>query len=310
MPECEYCHQAVEDVSQPCPHCGYGGEKSEVGDIRLTRPQRIAGRQAGPGMPRDTRPQGREGGRPGSQGADKGKQDVRPFRPLYRPPMLLVCLLDDDGADGEWIRVRGDRFVIGRTEGDYQVSHEAGMSSAHLELMREFKDGEHFWHVRDLDTTNGTFALVDNARLRNHQQLLVGSRRYRFDAASQGSGSVSSQEPPTGRGATQAWHVIASAASRPKLVHLTRESGEDGEEYPLDTDEQWIGTDGRLCQLAIQDDPFLDPRHAKIFQERRERWRIEDGGSTNGTWVSIRRLRIETSARLQVGEQRFELRVP
>jgi len=265
--------------------------------MRLTRPQRVGDAEEKPLAP--TRPQ---------RGA--GQKDVvktTPFRPLYRPPMLLIGVLDDDGADAEWIRVRGDRFIIGRADGDFRIPHEAGMSGRHLEFVREEQEGEFFWTVRDLDTTNGTFARVEEARLRHGWGVLLGSRPYRFDAAPQGAGMAAEEPTETSRNATKGWHVLAAAGNTASLVLLTRQG--DGERYPLEADEQWIGTDGLACRIAIQADRYLDPKHARIFRKGQQWW-IEDGKSTNGTWVSVKKVRIEGAAEIRVGEQRFKLRVP
>jgi FHA domain len=43
--------------------------------------------------------------------------------------------------------------------------------------------GRFRWHLTDLQSTNGTFVRIGNALLRHQQELLIGSRRYRFDAA-------------------------------------------------------------------------------------------------------------------------------
>lgn len=306
MPKCSYCQGELEDLRKPCPKCGFlHSEHAEPQEIRLSQIHPVGGPGRGREVPAPTRPQG--GGR-----REGGKSPVTPFRPLYRPPMLLICVLDDDGAGGEWIRVRGDSFVVGRTEGDYRVPHEAGMSARHLEFARQNERGEFFWIVRDLDTSNGTFARVEKARLRHGQELLLGSRRYRLDAGGQGA-TVARQEatappsPAAGPRATQPWHVIASAEAGAALVRLGPQG--EAERYALEVDEQWIGTDGRLCRLAIQDDRYLDPRHARLYRSHRQWW-IEDGGSFNGTWVAIKKIRIDTSAEIQVGEQRFKLKVP
>src|SRR5690242_19786653 len=42
---------------------------------------------------------------------------ARPYRPTFRPPVALLTLCDDGERDGEVIRIRTDRFVIGRAEG-------------------------------------------------------------------------------------------------------------------------------------------------------------------------------------------------
>src|SRR5262249_21230225 len=41
-----------------------------------------------------------------------------PYRPTLRPPTMLLTVLDDGKGDGEVLRLRAERFVIGRSEGD------------------------------------------------------------------------------------------------------------------------------------------------------------------------------------------------
>src|SRR5437879_3446986 len=55
--------------------------------------------------------------------------DTVSFRPLRRPPMALLCTLDDGREEGQWLRVRGDRVVIGRGEGDIVIPHDSMLSS-------------------------------------------------------------------------------------------------------------------------------------------------------------------------------------
>lgn len=304
MPKCRYCQFEIASPREPCPNCGYWEDKQgQLQDLKLTEVQ-----QQGAGARRGeivaaTRPQARA--RSGS--IESSRRGVLPFRPLYRPPMLLICVLDDDGIGGEWIRVRGDSFIIGRTEGDYRLPHEMSMSARHLEFARQQEGGAFFWSVRDLDSTNGTFARVERARLRSGQHILLGSRRYYLHTAGQGSRATQEDTSPPPARATQPWHVLAAAEDMPALVRLRPEG--EAERYPLEAEEQWIGTDGRVCRIAIQGDRYLDARHARLYCKGR-RWWIEDGGSVNGTWVAIKHIRIDTSAEIQVGEQRFRLKVP
>ena len=59
------------------------------------------------------------------------------YRPVLRPPMAMLCLLDDGREDGEWIRLRKDVTTIGRTEGDIVVPHDTAMSGRHAAIQRE-----------------------------------------------------------------------------------------------------------------------------------------------------------------------------
>src|SRR5260370_41437856 len=59
------------------------------------------------------------------------EQDAKPFRPTLRPPMALLCVLDDGEDTGEILRIRAGSFVIGRVEGNLTISHDGGISSRH-----------------------------------------------------------------------------------------------------------------------------------------------------------------------------------
>ena len=39
---------------------------------------------------------------------------TQPYRPLNRPPMAMLCLLDDGCWKGEWFRIRSTPFYVGR----------------------------------------------------------------------------------------------------------------------------------------------------------------------------------------------------
>src|SRR4051812_2229801 len=78
-------------------------------------------------------------------------------RPLQRPPVALLCVIDDGKADGEWLRLRADRHVLGRVDGDVRVPHDALMSAAHAELVREKAKRGYQWALNDLGSTNGTW---------------------------------------------------------------------------------------------------------------------------------------------------------
>src|SRR5262249_13197262 len=44
-----------------------------------------------------------------------------PYRPMKRPPLALLTVYDDGKTEGEVIRIRGSRFVIGRTDGNLHI---------------------------------------------------------------------------------------------------------------------------------------------------------------------------------------------
>src|SRR5436190_8994371 len=46
------------------------------------------------------------------------------YRPTVRAPVAILTVFDDGKSDGEVIRIRGERFVIGRSEGDLLLPHD------------------------------------------------------------------------------------------------------------------------------------------------------------------------------------------
>src|SRR5947209_5349177 len=49
---------------------------------------------------------------------------VCPDRPTQRPPVASLTLFDDGKTDGELLRLRAARFVLGRSEGDFLLPHD------------------------------------------------------------------------------------------------------------------------------------------------------------------------------------------
>ena len=244
------------------------------------------------------RPTGRTPAAPPDDGSE-------PFRPTARPPVLVVCIIDQGRDGGEFHRVRGDRALIGRAEGDLLIPHDAGISGQHAEFVRLETGGRLRWWLQDLNSRNGTFARCNEAPLEHEQEFMVGMRRFRFEMA-----AAAPQAPSdAARNSTQGWQTVTPtdlARLAPSLVELTP-SG-TGVRTPLAGAEQWIGSDPD-CTVVVADDPFVGRRHAKIVRTPQGRWRIEDGPSRNGTWLRVRKIPIDTTAEFQMGEQRFAVKV-
>lgn len=235
------------------------------------------------------------------------KEKAQPFRPMQRPPMLLLCIVDDGRDTGELIRVRTPRLVIGRSEGDVRIPHDAAISGQHVELVSAAVGGRLQWRVRDLNSANGTFVRINTAMLKDGQEILVGSRRLRFNAAR----APASPAPAGGaaRNSTQGWQAVTREtidARHPSITELTPQG--EGTRVPLDGTEHWIGSDSTAA-VILADDPFISARHARLFENSQGRWHIDDGGSLNGTWLRVAEVPVETHAEFIAGEQRFLVRV-
>src|SRR5262249_44427146 len=91
-------------------------------------------------------------------------------------------LFDDGRTDGEVIRIRDHRFIIGRTEGDFRIPLDGRISSGHVEITHQAVGGRPRWMVTDLQSTHGMFVRVSRTILADKAEFLVGNGRYRFEA--------------------------------------------------------------------------------------------------------------------------------
>jgi hypothetical protein len=162
----------------------------------------IAGRLAGP-----VRPAAAEGEASGEYVQQTGGgQAASPFRPTSRPPVAILTVYDDGKIEGEIIRIRDHRFVIGRTEGDLRIPLDGRMSARHVEITHQVVGGLHRWVVTDLQSTHGLFLRVTRTILADKAEILVGSGRYRFDVPQPDAGTTANWGPEApGRDVTQGW---------------------------------------------------------------------------------------------------------
>ena len=139
------------------------------------------------------------------------------FRPTVRPPVAVLTVYDDGKLDGEVIRIRDQRFVIGRTEGDLKIPIDGRISSRHVEITLQTVGGLHRWVVTDLQSTHGMFVRVSRTVLADRAEFLVGNGRYRFDSPQAlADATVAQVADPAVSGETQGW-AAAPARSAPRL---------------------------------------------------------------------------------------------
>lgn len=229
--------------------------------------------------------------------------DTLDFRPVRRPSMAMLCLLDDGRQEGEWIRLRRDVTVIGRSEGEILIPHETEMSGRHLAITRQSDKDRFRWFLNDLDSRNGSFARISKSILRQGQEILLGGKRYRFNAAN----AAAALAPDTAAQGTRAFQSIQASDLIPSLVEITAHG--EGQRLFLKQQENWIGRDASLCSVVLANDMMVSPRHAKIFRDAKGVWYLENSGSRNGTWLRFKKLPVETFSQFQVGEQRCLLKI-
>ncbi len=231
-----------------------------------------------------------------------------PFRPTIRPPVAVLTVFDDGKTDGEVIRIRDHRFIIGRTEGDFCIPLDGRISARHLEITHQVVGGLHRYVVTDLQSTHGMYVRVSRTALADKAEFLVGNGRYRFDAPHTDAGpTVDGIANEGGFGETRG---LDEGASPFRPAAVTELIGSDiGNRLLLTSNEYWIGSDPS-CPISRPDDPFCEPRHVRLYRGgSRGTWHAEHHKTPNGLWLRMPQITVESVAQFQIGEQRFQLRV-
>jgi pSer/pThr/pTyr-binding forkhead associated (FHA) protein len=220
------------------------------------------------------------------------------YRPVIRPLVPRVTLLDDgELSGGETIRLREAVTLIGRTEGHVRLPHDPLVSGRHAEIVREGAMRPHRWLLRDLGSSNGTFVRCARTLLRPESLVMLGGRRFRFRPAEAGPVGLAT---PAG---TLAVDVAAARMSGwPTLVEMGQAAG--GLELLLAGHDVTIGRPGRNNAVEI-DDPLLADRHARVIRDQAGRWVLEALPSLNGVWAQVAVVQLAAECRFQIGEQRF-----
>ncbi len=196
------------------------------------------------------------------------------YRPSVRPPMAVVKLFHDGTTSFTSYPVFGDRFRIGRIDGDLIVLHDSWMSGRHAEIQRR-RIGDRFaWYLVDMKSTNGSFVRSDTTLLKNNDELFLGQERYRFSTQN----------------------------GRAGLIHATKGVGQ---QWWFRGRKEIIGSKPPCGLPSFATDPFLDPEHATVIQGPDGAWMIEDNNSQNGVWYRIMEIQLTANSAFQLGEQRF-----
>lgn len=239
---------------------------------------------------------------------DENPIPVPAFRPTHRPPVPLLVVCDDGKKTGEVIRIRGTRFVIGRTEGDLQLASDEMVSARHAEIACQQIGGGYRWVVADLQSRNGLYVRVHRTDLANGTEFLVGLGRYRFDIPSQHFGGETTDLIPGLVDGSGTRGQDSETELRPLLTELTTDGS--GVRIPLLAAEAWIGRDP-ACVVCRPNDPFVAPRHVCLaWNQKKQVWGAWNNKTENGLWIRVPQIVVNRQCSFQVGEQRFQLSVP
>lgn len=232
------------------------------------------------------------------------------YHPCQRPALAWLGILDDASEAGEWLRLRTNRLTIGRVNADVVIPFDNLISAQHAELYRSTHEGENFWTLRDLNSTNGTYVRVLDAALMPGQHLLLGGGHFRFEdpLADYQTSEVDTYPEQDERVPTQCIDEGDQAALLARLVELTEKGV--GRRLRLDRSDNWLGRDPTRCNLVVGDDRMLSPVHARLYRGEKGTWRIADLNSLNGVWLRVKKVKFRRTGYFQLGEQRFILRLP
>jgi pSer/pThr/pTyr-binding forkhead associated (FHA) protein len=227
-------------------------------------------------------------------------------KPVTAPPALLT-VLDDGKTEGEVLRLRTDRFVVGRSEGDFLIPHDPQISTRHIEITRQRVGDKVRWMVTDLQSSNGLFIRVSRTALANKAEFLAGMGRYRFDAPGAAlPETMDALAPDAPRDATRPFGMDVGSLLQPALLELA--GGSVLSRLPLAQPEYWIGSDP-TCAVCRAGDPFADPRHVRLYREPNGAWHAQNNKSANGLWLKTPQITVTDGCLFQIGEQRFRLKV-
>ena len=242
---------------------------------------------------------------PPAQPADT-EQVTDPYRPTSRPPIALLTVFDDGKSEGELIRIRDQRFVIGRTEGDLRIPIDSRISARHVEITLQSLGGIHRWVVTDLQSTHGMFVRVSRTILNDRAEFLVGNGRYRFESPQDlAEATIPEATDAPGFGQTVGWAGGPSPIRAPAVTELL--GNEIGNRVLLVKPEYWIGADP-TCAICRSDDPFCEPRHVRLYRGNHG-WHAEHNRTFNGLWIRMAQIVVDSTVRFQIGEQRLQIKV-
>jgi pSer/pThr/pTyr-binding forkhead associated (FHA) protein len=233
--------------------------------------------------------------------------DTQAFRPVVRPPMAILEILDDGSSDGERVRIRRDSITIGRTGADVVIPHDSQISALHARISRRLQGSAYEWYLTDLNSTNGTFLRVAKVTLVPGQLIVLGSHRYVFRGPEVKKPPEQEPTPPKGTRGWQAASALETTEARPKLVRLNPDGSERS--FEITADDLLIGRAADRAKIVLDGDPAVSAAHARLRLNSDGSYILEDMKSVNGVWMAIDERRISKSVQFQVGEQRFCLRM-
>src|SRR3954447_1575783 len=208
--------------------------------------------------------------------------------PLHQAPMAAavrvvasqqtgfrLIVVHRDGTDGITYNLLGDQIDIGRTEGDL-LFDDPHLAPRHARIAASLSGRV----LTPLEPRNGVYVRLRGAvDLHDGDYLLVGKQVLRFDLLPEPERVL--------RPALEHGVVVFGTPVRPpwgRLRQLTP-AGLTRDIYHLTRPDQILGRESG--DIVFSDDEFMSRRHAQLSY-RNGRGRLEDLGSSNGTFLRLR----------------------
>jgi len=218
-------------------------------------------------------------------------QPDMPAAPTIQPVHGTLIAVNRDGSDGRTIEISAETFDIGRSEGALQFGEDPYLAPRHARLV--VQGGKVM--LRPLDGVNGVFVRVTTCDLSPGDSFLVGKELLRYEPL-----VAEERDPPSlvehgvrifGSAPREAWgrlRQLTIAGTARDVWHLTRP------ELVLGREEG---------DVTFPDDEFMSRRHAAVKLVGTKA-RLEDLGSSNGTFVRVRADReLKPGDLLRLGDQ-------
>jgi len=216
---------------------------------------------------------------------------------LERKGPASLTVIGRDGSDGQSFAVIGDQMDIGRTEGALTFD-DPHLAPRHARITC----GPTGYVLCDLSTRNGVYRrLRGPIDLDDGDQILLGKQVLQFtvvtDYQRAMNPSIDSGVLLFGTPVPPAWGrlmQITLSGVACDIIHLSRQGVVLGREQG---------------DVVFSDDEFMSRRHAQV-SIREGRARLEDLGSSNGTFIRLRGLHSLVSGDfIRVGDEllRFDL---
>ncbi|HXU71622.1 MAG TPA: FHA domain-containing protein [Polyangia bacterium] len=218
-------------------------------------------------------------------------QPDMPAAPKLQTTHGTLVAVNRDGSDGRTIEIAAETFDIGRSEGSLHFADDPYLAARHARLV--VQSGKVM--LRPLDGVNGVFVRVQSCDLAPGDSFLVGKELLRYEPL-----GPEERELPSlmehgvrifGSAPREAWgrlRQLTIAGTARDVWHLTRP------ELVLGREEG---------DVTFPDDEFMSRRHAAVKRVGTKA-RLEDLGSSNGTFVRVRADReLKPGDLLRLGDQ-------